>query len=165
MIYMIVFDPMDVWYNTLLSIYLVRIIFNVTWCTRSTGALYCGFLIVVKTGLISKPFNKVVKYRLNSYTFVKNDFVWTRVSNKRCVVKQQDNPGRLFVYVIIITFCNLIEVVCQYLNNFESACGGVDNHHTGETKISFNDINAILLLSYRLTIWDYQVHMHKIPRF
>ena len=41
-------------------------IFNITWCTFSSGALACGFFVVVKAGLISKPFSKGVNYRLNS---------------------------------------------------------------------------------------------------
>ena len=40
--------------------------FNITWCTRSTGALSWGFLTEVKTGLISNYFSKGVKSCLNS---------------------------------------------------------------------------------------------------
>ena len=39
---------------------------TITCCTYSTRALACGFLIVVKTGLISKSFRKGVKSSLNS---------------------------------------------------------------------------------------------------
>ena len=55
-----------IWSKTLLSRSLVTVIFNITSCTRSTRVLDCGFLIVVKKGLISKPFIKGVKSHLNS---------------------------------------------------------------------------------------------------
>ena len=41
--------------------------------------------------------------------------------------------------------------------------GGVNNRHAGETSIILNYSASCLLLSYRLTIWTYQVHMHCIP--
>ena len=67
--------------------------------------------------------------------------------------------------MFIINACNLIEVLGQYLNDFEPACGEVGHHQAGETNIVFNDIVAWLLLYYRLTIWTYKVHMHQIPQF
>ena len=72
--------------------------------------------------------------------------------------------GRLFIYVLIITSLNLIKVVRPYLNYLETACGGVDHCHAGKTNIIINDSTARLLLSYRLTICNYQVYMYLIPR-
>ena len=94
---------------------------------------------------------------------VKHEFMWMRVYPKTGVVKELANTCRLFIYVLIITARNLIEVVCWYIDNFEPACGGVDCLHAGETNIIFNDITFQLMLSYRITIWIYQVHMHQIP--
>ena len=53
--------------KTLLSRYLVTGIFNINWFTHYTVELYCWFLIVVKTGLISNYLIKRVKSHLNSY--------------------------------------------------------------------------------------------------
>ena len=97
-----------------------------------------GF-IVFNTGLISKSFSKGVKFRLKQYPFVKHDFAWMQVSAKACVIKQPDNPIRLFIYVLIITVCNLIKVINQYLDNFKPSCGGVDHRDAGETNIILND--------------------------
>ena len=55
--------------KTLLSISLVTLIFNITWCTRSIGASSYGFLIVVKTGLISNSVRKGLESCLNSDPF------------------------------------------------------------------------------------------------
>ena len=88
--------------------------FNITLCTCSIGVLAYGFLTVVKTGLLPKSFTKGVKSCLNSYP---GSF------------KQLANPGRIFIYVLIITARNLIEVVRQYFKDFEPACGEVDHRH------------------------------------
>ena len=63
-----------------------------------------------------------------------------------------DNPGMWFIYVLIITACNIIEAVRRYLEDFETNRYGVDNNRSGETNIIINDSAAWLLLSYRLTI-------------
>ena len=106
-----------------------------------------------------------MKSRLNSYPFVKHDFAWTRVSAKSRDVKKLANPVRWLIYVLIITACNLIEVVSWYLKNLKPYCGGVDHDHAGDTNIIPNYELDRLMLSYRITIWTYQVHMHRIPLF
>ena len=55
----------SIWSKTFLSRSLVKIVSNITWCTRSTVVLACGFLVFVKAGLISKSFIKGLKYGLN----------------------------------------------------------------------------------------------------
>ena len=67
MLYMIGFHSHGyIWSKTMLSGSLVTCIFNIDWCTRSTISLACGFFVVVKTGLTSNSFRKVVKYHLKS---------------------------------------------------------------------------------------------------
>ena len=39
--------------------------FNITWCTHSTGVLSCEVLIVIKAGLIQKKISKGLKSHLN----------------------------------------------------------------------------------------------------
>ena len=88
-----------------------------------------------------------------------------QVSNHSCVVTQIANPVTWFIYVFIVTARNLIEVVRWYFDNFEPTWSRVKHCHAYETNIIINDRAELLLLSYRLTIWLYQVHMHQTPRF
>ena len=89
----------------------------------------------------------------------------TQVYDTSRVVKQLDNTGRWFIYVLIITARNLIEFVGRYFDDLEPTSTGVNHHHAGETNIIFNDSADCLLLSYILAIWYYWVHMHQTPRF
>ena len=74
---------------------MVTIIFNITWCTWSNRSLACGFLIIVKIGLISKYFRKGVKYRLNWYplsntTFCGNGYLLSHVLLNNCIDLSDD---------------------------------------------------------------------------
>ena len=83
---------------------------------------------------------------------VKHDFTWTWLSAQTFVVAQLANPGRLFIYVFIITSRNLIKVLCQYFNNIEPACGGVNHRREGQTNIIPNYSAICLVFSARLAI-------------
>ena len=63
----------------MLSISLATIMFNITLCTRSTGAFYCGFLI------FKDRFNIKILYKSSEVLFkprliIKQEFSLTQVS-------------------------------------------------------------------------------------
>ena len=85
-------------------------------------------------------------------SFIKNGFAWTRVPAYPCFVKQLAKPGRLFIYVLIFTAHNLIEVKRRHLNDIEPDCGRVDHSHAGQTNIIPNDSATCMMLYCRLAI-------------
>ena len=165
MLYMLGFQPMDISLKTYLSRSLVISIFTITWCIRSTGALTCVFLVDMKTGLVLKSFRIGVKSCLKFYPFFKHNLEWTRVYSKPCVVQKMAYRGRWFIYLLIITAHNLIDVIPKYFVNFNLTRGRVNHIHAGETNIILNDSASQMLFHYRLIIWLYKVHMKQIPRF
>ena len=104
-----------------------------------------------------------VSFKLRSV--VKHNFAWKTVSSQTCVVKKMAYPERLFIILLIITTPNLIEVIFWHFDNLKPTHIRVNHSHAGETDIILNDISARMMLSHRLTIWTYQVHMHHKPRF
>ena len=70
-----------------------------------------------------------------------------------------------FFNVLIITARYLIEVKRRHFDGFEPTHRGVDTNPLDETRFILNDIATWMMLSYRLNIWNYQLHMHHIPRF
>ena len=79
--------------------YLVEILFNITWFTRSTRALACGFLIFDKTGLIPKYFSKVLKSCSNSYML-------SNTTLRRC--------GYLIIHVMLNSWLSLADDLSIY---------------------------------------------------
>ena len=47
----------------------------ITWCILSTRVLSCGILTVVQIGFIDKYFSKMLKYHLNTDSFVMMNFI------------------------------------------------------------------------------------------
>ena len=103
--------------KTLLSRYLVTRIFNITWCTCSTGALVCEFLIVVNTSLIPESFSKGVKFCLNpdplsNLTSRGNGYLLSRVLLNNWIILANDlytyssllpvTSSRLYVDILMI---------------------------------------------------------------
>ena len=76
-----------------LAILLVTSKFNIICCAHSTRALSSWFLIVVKTGLILKSFNKGENSYLNSYplentTFRRRGYMISHVLLKDCLTME-----------------------------------------------------------------------------
>ena len=59
-------NHVSIYSNTLLSRYLITRIWYIHWCTNSTGALDCWFLISMQTVFITKSFSKEVRLFLSS---------------------------------------------------------------------------------------------------
>ena len=119
--------------------------------------------IVIETGLISKCFSKVVKHILNSdplpnTTLRGHGFLLSHVVLNNWLTLADD----LSMYSSLPPITSS-KSVCWYINDFEPTHFRVNYRHSGETNITCNDSAAWMMLSYRLTIWSYQVHMHQIP--
>ena len=74
-------------------------------------------------------------------------------------------PCRIFIYVFTISYLYLIKVKSRNFDNLERACGGINNFHAGEAPIFFDYHVACMMLSYWLSIWDYQVFMYQVLLF
>ena len=144
---------------------LVTSIFNITWCTRSSWKLAYEFLIVVKTGLISKSFSKEMKSCLNS----------DPLSNKTL-----RGRGYLHSHVLLNNWLTLADDLYMYswlpaVTSSRSNVGisKVSNQPVAwsiiatQFKLKFvsNDSATWLMFSYRLAIWTYQVLVRQIPWF
>ena len=74
------------------------------------------------------------------------------VYDKKCAVKQMDNPVRWFIYGLISNIRNLIDILSRYLENFEPTHRRVNHCHEGKTNIIINGSADRLMLAYTLTI-------------
>ena len=122
-------------------------------------------LVVFKTGVIYKFFKKGVKSRLNSYFLSNTAFFRCRYLLSHAKLNNWITLADDFsIYSSFppITFPRS-KVFTSTISN--PPVVGFYHRHSGETNIILNDISTQMMLSYRLTIWIYQVLMHRIPWF
>ena len=111
-------------------------IFNITCCTHSSGALAYGFLIVLKTGLISKSFSKVFKSRLNSYHL--SNITWR-------------GRGYLHIHVLLNSWITLVDDLSMYLS---LPVVTSSSSYIGISKISNHPVaGSIIFLQVRPTLF------------
>ena len=153
------------WSKTLLSRYLVTSMFNITWCTWSTGGLAHGFFTVFKIVYVSKSFSKGVKFHLNSDPFSITTFC---------------RRGYLHSYVSLNNWITLLDDLSMYLS---LAPVTSLRSYVGISTISNQPVlELIVFMQARLKLFliiaspgscciieflymNYQLHMQQILRF
>ena len=69
----------------------------------------------------------------DSRSIDKHYFVWLQVYAYMCLIKGLANPGRYFIYALLVTVYEIINTKSWHPNNFEPAHYRVNNHHEGES--------------------------------
>ena len=109
-------------------------------------------------------------YQRNEVSFkfryiVKHDFTWMWVSGYPWLIEQLTYPVRVFMYVFIFSWCNLLDIKTWYLYNFEPACDRINQRHAGKDKIIWYYSANCLLLHYQIWVYTYQVYIHQVTWF
>ena len=78
----------------------------ITWCNRYTGSLDRVFCCC-----------KSSKVYIKLRSIFKRKFLLNQVSSYLCVIKQRAYPVRLFIYLFIIYYYNLVKVKARDSNN------------------------------------------------
>ena len=87
-----------------------------------------------------------------------------QVSIYPCLVKQMDNPGRGYIYLLLINIQKLINIEEWHLVKFEPTHFWVNHNYEVEAKVLLQYSTEQFILYYQIFILTYQLYMHVVTK-